>query len=501
MGKIFMKHWIIIFLISVTLTEGCISLHSSSEIVTHLFDTPWEDRGLFYKGIVSSEQEILNELPNATVYHIDLSISEDYLSLSGHEDVFYTNQEFHSLKKVYFRLFPNITGGKIFVTNMKINSQKIEPFYEFQNSALCILLPSLLKPGESIIFHMDFDVELPREQKSNYGLFGYFNDVLTLNDFYPVISVYDERGWNVEIPPPYGDMTYLDMSFYLVRVKAPKKLKLVTSGIEIGRINSGKYQITAFAAGPVRDFYIAGSEKYTVLTLKTGETTVKSYTFLEDLSGGEKAIEFAANALDCYSRRFGAYPYTEFDIVSTPIDVMGMEYPGIIAVAIRLYNPKNLIENSSYDILETVVAHETAHQWFYNIVGNDQLNEPWLDESVVQYITYLYYKDLHGDIPAENYSTSWKVLWDLTEKDKIPIGLPSKSYTKLSYVSIIYGRGPLFVRTLAEKMGEEAFDEFLCDYYNSYKWKIAKGDDFRRIAEEHCHCDLSILFEMWVYNN
>jgi hypothetical protein len=48
---------------------------------------------------------------------------------------------------------------------------------------------------------MDFQVDVPTEMGGNYNLFGYNSGVLALDKFYPVIPVYDDEGWNVEIPP------------------------------------------------------------------------------------------------------------------------------------------------------------------------------------------------------------------------------------------------------------------------------------------------------------
>ena len=43
------------------------------------------------------------------------------------------------------------------------------------------------------------------------------------------------------------------------------------------------------------------------------------------------------------------------------------------------------------------------------------------------------------------------------------------------------------------------FDGFLRDYYQLHKWGIATGDAFKEIAEQHCQCDLTSMFEEWVY--
>ena len=100
----------------------------------------------------------------------------------------------------------------------------------------------------------------------------------------PVIPVYDDEGWNVEAPPPNADLAHYDASFYLVRVTAPADLTVVASGVEIGREREGREQILTFAAGPVRDFYIAASDRYVVVSKTVGEATINCYTVagLED---------------------------------------------------------------------------------------------------------------------------------------------------------------------------------------------------------------------------
>ena len=145
------------------------------------------------------------------------------------------------------------------------------------------------------------------------------------------------------------------------------------------------------------------------------------------------------------------------------------------------------------------MAHETAHQWFYNVVGNDQVDEPWLDEAMAQYLTGLYYLDVYGEGPAREYCSSWDSLWGSIDEAEIPIGLPSEAYTDDEYAPIVYGRGPLFLTALAEAMGQELFDQFLQEYYESHKWEEGTGEDFKRLAEYCCQCDLTALFQEWVY--
>ena len=468
-------------------------------------DTAWDNRAVFRQGLIAAEQEALDRLPGASVYHIDLQIPDDFLILEGHEEVRYTNQEDEPLDEVYFRLFPNTAGGAAIISAVQVDGQDVDPVYEFQDSALRVPLPTALQPGEQVVIQMDFEVEVAQEMAGNYGLFGYFDDVLVLDEFYPVIPVYEDAdtrhpGWNVEVPPPNGDVTYFDASFYLVRVTAPANLMVVASGIEVGSEFEAGNQILTFAAGPARDFYLAASEDYTVISETVGETTVNSYAFSEREEGAELTLQFATDALRSYNERFGIYPYTEFDVVSTPMRALGMEYPGTVAIALNLYDPNEQAAGLPFPIvLEGTVAHEVAHQWFYNAVGNDQLGEPWLDEAMAQYLTGLYYEDTQGESAARSYCASWDSRWDRVDRAEIPIGLPSAAYARAEYSTIIYGRGPLFIAALAEEMGQKPFDEFLRDYYQTHKWGIGTSDTFRQLAEQHCQCDLAALFEEWVY--
>jgi aminopeptidase N len=77
--------------------------------------------------------------------------------------------------------------------------------------------------------------------------------------------------------------------------------------------------------------------------------------------------------------------------------------------------------------------------------------------------------------------------------------MPVDAYEGAEYGAIVYGRGPIFVTALAEEMGQKTFDAFLRDYYQTYKWDIGTADAFQGLAEEHCRCDLSSLFDEWVY--
>src|SRR5829696_1192417 len=272
--------------------------------VPDLFDTPWEDRSLFKSGLVVSEQSVLNELLNASVYHIEFRIAEDIYHVDGTEEVRYTNAEDVALNQVQLRLFPNILGGEMTVSNVTVDDQSVTPKLELRNSLLIIPLPASIKPGQSVVLRMDFSTTVPQSVELNYGVLAYFDGVLTIAHAYPMIAVYDDEGWNAEIPPQDGDVTYVDTAFYIVKITAPEGLTLVTSGSEISRSEAGQTQTLHVASGPARDFYLAASPLYEETSQTFGEVTIKSYAPSGLKDGAKMALDVAARAIEVFTRHY-----------------------------------------------------------------------------------------------------------------------------------------------------------------------------------------------------
>lgn len=474
--------------------------HSRTLPAPAVIHVAWDDRSLFRNGLIDAEQSALDELAGASIYHLDVHSGESLRRLEGREEVRYTNQETQALGEVYFHLFPNRLGGRAMVSNLKVNGNAVEPGYELENSAMRVPLTPPLPPGQQVVIQMDFIVDVPADAQANYGAFVFKDQVLALAHFYPMIAVFDDEGWNVENAPEHGDIVYADSSFYLVRVTAPAGQTLIASGVEIDRSSAGSEQTVTYAAGPVRDFYLAASDQVRVFSQTMGETTIHSYGILGD--GAMRALEHAANALCVYGDRIGAYPFTELDLVSTPNLALGIEYPGAVAITTRIYGRSAQFNGAPAPvILEATVAHEAAHQWFYSVVGNDQVDEPWLDEALAQYLTLLYYRDLYGSEAAEGLRRSFEGRWERVDREEIPIGRPVAGYDHEEYGAIVYGRGPLFFDALAEEqLGGDKFNVFLREYYRTYKWGNASTEGLKQVAERVCACDLTAMFEAWVYD-
>jgi len=107
---------------------------------------------------------------------------------------------------------------------------------------------------------------------------------------------------------------------------------------------------------------------------RAGSVVMRRWSLRESRAAARRALRGGAVALRAYGRWFGPYARRELDLVEGPRVVargagIGMEYPELVLAPATRF----------------VLDHEIAHQWFYGIVGNDQAQAPWLDESVASY--------------------------------------------------------------------------------------------------------------------
>jgi hypothetical protein len=496
-----MKH-LIRFLLMGLLLAACQRVNNTVSAAmlddVNLAAYDWAELSEFEQNLVPEAFPVLEQMQDAPYYLMDITLDNTLQSVKGRLAVHYTNTSTDELPYIVFQLFTVVYGGSVMLGEVSVDQKPVNLDVVEDGTVIHVLLETPLKPGKSIVIDMPFESSIPREMGGNYGLYGYFEDVLVLDGFYPLLAVYDEGIWHTNITSPNGDIKYEEMSLYQVWLSAPAELSVINSGTVVSQQESKGTQTLQMVAGPVREFYLAASEKYL-----THERMVDGVKLLSTgVEGTEDTIEYALDigeaSLQSYTARFGAYPYSELDIVSTPMQALGMEYPGVSTLAISLYGQNSTDAGMDRDMLDSVIAHEIGHQWFFNLVGSDQIEEPWLDESMTQYIVGLFYEDTYGESAAEEYRESWNGRWSSVDYAEMPIGRPSYAYEGSEYSAIVYGRGPYFLMALQDSMGEAAFAQAMKTYFETYEWKIATGADFQEHMQEACGCDLSALFEGWV---
>src|SRR5699024_596396 len=151
------------------------------------------------------------------------------------------------------------------------------------------------------------------------------------------------------------------------------------------------------------------SEDFTIAQKEVDGTLVKLYYLDENPSMMKKSLEIGENSLKVFNKLFGQYPYGAYSIVMTEFPT-GMEYPGIVFIS------EDYFREELSSRLEQVIVHETAHQWWYGLVGNDQIKEAWLDESLASYSESIYYKEIYGEeIGKQYFDQNIKIGYDISK--------------------------------------------------------------------------------------
>jgi hypothetical protein len=445
----------------------------------------------------------------ATRYDIDLTIESDLQHVRGTQQVWYVNHSYDDLHEILLRLYPNTQymGGHMQVSQVSVDGAPVTPVVYLRptigmsgtsgqpisdRSVLSLPLASALPPGHSVALSMTFMVSIPLQANSGYHTFGWANDVMAIPDVYPVIPVRDGAGWRVDVTPNYGDVAFSEVSLYRVHIHSPSDLVLVSTGVCTSVVDRPVNSVpTAFAwrdtecvAAPVRDFAIHASRQYQVIsaTLSTtaGNLLVSSYYMPQYALTGQRALDYAMQAVQNYERRYGPYPYKELKIFASPNTSGGIEYPMLAGVTDSLYAKDD-------DYFRWITAHEVAHQWWYGMVGSDPINEAWLDESLTQYSSSLFIEDRYGVQAADAdrqlyFSTRYER--ELKAGRDVPVAQSTGAFERSTYAPIVYGKGPLFFDAVRRAVGDERYTAWLRVYFIRYRYRIVHAEDLLMMADE-----------------
>ncbi len=460
---------------------------------------PADDLAIYRPALAPANQGDLAHLDYPTRYALTLTYDHATPTLWGSAEVRYSNRQSAPLNEIYFRLFANYpdSGGKIVVARVTANGTAVTPTLQAQNTALRVPLAEPLAPGAAITLRLDLAVTIPRHSDKHYADFTANDDITTLPTIYPLIPAYDNAGWHLEISPTYGDWVYADASLYAVTLTTSSTLTVIASGTTIDRRENDDATTTWRIVGaPMRDFHLVLANRLEKVSATVGDVTVNSWYEPADAAAGTRALQVAVNALRTFNDSFGAYPYRELDVVETPTTAGGIEYPGLIVIGRALYQ-----NQAGRDVLEFVIAHEVAHQWWYAVVGNDQVNAPWVDEALAQYSALLYFEKQRGasarqTIAQRYFEPSYNAI--RTAGRDAPADRPVAAYSEDEYVGIVYGKAPLFFDAIRTKMGDAKFFEFLRTYYERHRYKVVFPDAVLKTAQEACACDLSEEYQRWI---
>ncbi len=459
----------------------------------------WDDLTKFEAAMRPAFVQDVHAFGDRNRYYIEaaLAFEDDIAIVHGAQRVRYTNHSSDTLREIVFRLYPNLPalGGRMIVYQAEVEGATVEPALSARESVLSLPLSQPLAPGASVEAALQFTTSAERGMFASYGAFGYQNNVFSGPEWYPVLSVYEEgEGWWQERPSPAGDAVYSETGLYEILLTVPESFIVAASGTTLATFPTGDDLTTHhIVSGPMRDSLIVAGPEFGVIRETVDDIAINVYYWPGDESAAEWVMDISLASMRVFNEAFGPYPFAELDVVET-FNYTGIEYPGIVIIADRNWERGNTF-------LELTTAHEIAHQWWYSLVGNNQVAQPWLDESLTSYSEYVYIREVYGDQRAReqvNADRSNYSYYRGSNAPDLPLDLPVSDYADNNYGMIIYVKGPLFYAELERQLGTERFLDALRLYYERHRYEVARSADVLAAFEDATGEQLDALFYQWV---
>ena len=347
--------------------------------------------------------------------------------------------------EIYFRDYPSAfsdkENGKVSeITNLHDTqtNTSLELIKNEDPTVFSVKLASPLLPNELTSISFDYKAYVPYLN----ARYGYQTINNNSKDFYlanciPILCPYENGKFQYYPYFAVGECFYSKMANYDVTVTIPKSYTLIATGdnTEITNINDNliKYKYTA---NVVRDFVIVAGENYEIFSKDVDNIKINCYFHKGEIEKANEALNLATETFTKMNSRLGKYPYKQFSIVECEMEMLGMEYPQVI-----------LISTSAEGVGSSI--HEIIHQWFYNIIGNNQYTSAWIDESITTYLT---------NPGLDQYTGIITQPYNEFENDS-------------DYSTAMYFYGASFYNKLEEKYGTSKINSFMNELLENYAYK------------------------------
>ncbi|MCX8103949.1 MAG: M1 family aminopeptidase [Candidatus Bipolaricaulota bacterium] len=442
-------------------------------------------------------------LPNEIAYTISAQLDLAKNIIIGTETVRFTNRTGTALTELYFHVVPNafkrganskyqqelqragIPPASIYaspnddafmeIKSVTANGQVLA--FSLDDTLMRVALKEPLADGQTLTLQIEFinDLMQPAPQALWAATFavrsGHRNSTYTVTLWYPKVVVYDaDEGWNLDKYSFLGEF-YGDFATYDVTLTVPANFVVGCTGVILSETAQGAQKIVTVRAERVRDFAWVAGPFYRV-----EETKLSTGALLRVLSLGLSMTAVSADAMNFFSERFGPYAYPVVTVAQVTVGG-GMEYPGIVMIA---------------GGLPAEIVHELAHQWWYAAVGNDEMDEAWLDEAFATFSEELY------DIERQKAPLSSRSSYRFREPG-IPVLTRADQFPSLrSYAQTVYTKGSGVLWMLRWVLGAQNSDRLFKEYYARFTYKNATTQDFIAVVEEVSSQELDWFFDIWL---
>jgi len=487
------------FLLCLMLTTGCVRVGTSGSFTEAIPDpsiaqsTPVAIDPSTGKIISAQQLTILDSPPERPLYVLNVTLDYEKGEIHAQQRIEFLNPSKTYLDEIKFSVPPAHRAGALEFKDARIFGAKQPLNFKLDGTVLTVQLPGSLPPDKGVAMTFDFIVKVPL-QEIVAGIGG--DDTsrgplsLTAGHWYVVLPPYKENGWDLPNYVPVGDPFTSELADFEVNILAPEGVTIAGGGDEsrdgrLWRYSLKKARLFAFAASP--DFNVAQEE--------VDGVTYIHYAYPQHRKTHDAVLYTAERSVQLFSDLYGPYPYKTLRIVETG-RLQGQEYSGMIGIGTILYGgyPGR---GGKHDLIATVV-HETAHQWWFNVVGNDQVRTPWLDESFARMAELKYYRKFYTQVDVD-----WWYNYFIENKrpPSGPIDLSIYEYAdSKTYVDAIYKRGFLFLNNLRKAIGDQAFDAAMRDYYQKESYKVTTQDVFFDAIAAQTDEDISELVKDYFAN-
>jgi hypothetical protein len=390
---------------------------------------------------------------------LSFDVAPDLASATGTESVEFTPDV--PTCELNFRAWPNSptmhgAGAALTVTSAGVEGRPTTPVVTAAGAPagapgtlITIPLQDCLAAGQTAHAELAFQLTLGANADERVG-YSPKTRTAWFGSGFPLLSWIRGSGWARDPAVAMNGETAASEDFMLsdLSVTAPSEYKVLGPGTSAGVVASPTAGTTThrFSAPAIRDVTVQVG-LYDVLNRDIGDVHLHLAT---PTSGTEATptqwadqIEHAVTGL---THIFGPFPYPDFTVAITPGQSDGTEYP----TALQMSDAKT-------DNLPALVAHEVSHQWFYSLVGNNQAQDPWLDEALATFGEAI----VGGD--ADNYKYD-----DTPRRVAGLLGRPMSYWESNGgfkrYTEGVYNQGAATLLEARRRVGDAKFDTALRTY-------------------------------------
>jgi hypothetical protein len=360
-----------------------------------------------------------------TSYLLRSSLSYATGTISTSERITIRNTSGTGISSINLAVMPRAFNELVSLTNVRLDGTAVSTSWT-NNANLRVSFGRTIASGVTVTLTLSFVVKANGTIGTSLeGRLSKANGIMQVSHWFPIVSdghVARYPGDSQSTRTARRIRAEITTDSTSVRIAAPGQRTSLSGRTHV-------YEIVN-----ARDFAFGASPNYRSVLGSAAGVSVSAYYTTGD---GATALKHAMAALAKFEAVYGAYQWPRFVIAQTGRSGSGNEYPGIVFLGSAVMADRE------------VVAHETAHQWWYGMAGNDQMLEPWLDEGIAEFSAAYFFGTFHA------YSSSKPVNSSVYDFPNQPAPLTSSQSG--SYDQTIYFKSARFLDGLRVRMGNTAF--------------------------------------------